>query len=180
LSTIFLPVLLCGMFQLRSAAFAGQVPGARLSQPSTNMAETVRHNLARLPYYDVFDYVRFDLVGPGTVILTGEVTRPALKADAETVVSRIAGVQKVVNRIEVLPASPSDEAIRWAAFKAIFEKPSLQVYAIQNVSPLRIIVANGKITLDGRVASKFDRTLIEDSARSVPGVVSVIDNLTVG
>ncbi len=166
------------MFQFGSA-FAGEIPGARLSQPLTKVADTVRQNLARLPYYDVFDYVRFDLVEPGTVLLTGEVTRPALKSDAETAVSRVAGVQKVVNRIEVLPASPGDEAIRWAAFKAIFEKPSLQGYAVQNVSPLRIVVENGTITLDGRVASKFDRTLIEDTARSVPGIAGVIDNLTV-
>jgi hypothetical protein len=140
LSTMFLPVILCGAVQLGSTAFAGEIPNTRPSPASTKLAETVRQELAKLPYYDVFDYVKSDLVEPGTVILTGEVTRSSLRSDAEAAVSKIAGVEKVMDSIEVLPASPSDEALRWAAFKAIFEKPSLQSYAIQNVSPLRIIV----------------------------------------
>src|ERR1700682_1443081 len=55
----------------------------------------------------------------GTVILTGEVTRPTLKDDAERVVKRIEGVERVDNRIRVLPLSPFDDRLRVAAFRAI-------------------------------------------------------------
>jgi hyperosmotically inducible protein len=175
-----LPLFLCGAAQLGLAASDGAIPDTRLSLQSTTLAAKVRNQLAGLPYYDVFDYVTFSIVAPNTVVLTGEVTRPALRSDAETAVRDIAGVKKVEDTIEVLPASPTDDAIRWAVFKAIFEKPGLQVYATQPVSPLRIIVKNGRLTLDGMVASKFDRTLIEATTREVPGVVNVKDNLVVG
>ena len=43
-------------------------------------------------------------------------TRPTLKSDAERVVSRIEGVSKVVNNVEVLPLSPFDDRIRLATY----------------------------------------------------------------
>ncbi len=180
LFTVFLPVFLFGSAQSSPAASGGETPNTRLIQPSTTLSERVGNRLAKLPYYEVFDHVAFSIVEPDTVVLTGEVTRPGLRSDAEAAVRNITGVKKVMDTIKVLPASPTDEAIRWAAFKAIFEKPSLQVYATQQVSPLRIIVKNGKLTLDGMVSSKFDRALIEATARSVPGVLDVTDNLIVG
>lgn len=56
----------------------------------------------------------------GSVILKGEATRPTLKSDAENVVKKIEGVEKVVNQIEVLPLSPNDDRIRRAVYRAIF------------------------------------------------------------
>ena len=54
------------------------------------------------------------------VVLSGHVTRPTLKTDAERVVSRIEGVTKVVNNIEVLPLSPFDDQIRLATYRSIY------------------------------------------------------------
>jgi hyperosmotically inducible protein len=139
----------------------------------------VSEQLATLPYYYVFDNITFSIMPPGTVVLMGQVTRSGLKSDAEAAVAEINGVEKVVNKIEVLPDSPLDDSIRWAAFEAIFAKPVLQGYATQTVSPLRIIVKNGEITLEGVVASQFDKTLIEMSARSVREASGVTDNLIV-
>jgi hyperosmotically inducible periplasmic protein len=179
-SSMLVPLLLYGTVQWSLATPAGEVAGSRVSVKSMQLADTVRDRLSKLPYYDVFDHVAFSVRESDSVVLEGEVTRPALRTDAEVAVRNIAGVKTVTNTIRVLPASPGDEAIRWTAFKTIFEKPGLQMYATQLVSPLRIIVDHGKITLDGMVANRFDRTLIFDAARSVPGVVGVTDNLTVG
>ena len=44
--------------------------------------------------------------------LFGQVTRPTLKSEAENVVKRIEGVDRVDNEIEVLPLSPNDDRIR--------------------------------------------------------------------
>ncbi len=180
LSMMFLSLFMWGAVQQSSAATALEIHKTPLNSKSTELAAQVQAQLAKLPYYDVFDYVTFDIVQPATVALAGEVTHPALRSEAEAAVRNIRGVKKVLDAIEVLPASPADDAIRWAVFKAIFEKPGLQVYATQPVSPLRIIVKNGRLTLDGMVASKFDRTLIEDLARSVSGLMDITDNLTVG
>src|SRR5215471_19491140 len=84
------------------------VPAAFANKPVTPTdptAERVRHQLAMLPYYNVFDDLSFR-VNDGVVTLYGEVTNPVLKDDAARAVKHIEGVQRVDNQIEVLPLSP--------------------------------------------------------------------------
>ncbi len=138
----------------------------------------VRHQLVMLPYYSVFDNLAFKVDGD-TVTLMGQVTRPVLKSDAETAVKGIEGVERVNNKIEVLPLSPSDDRIRLAAYRAIYSFPSLNRYAIQAVPPIHIIVKNGHITLEGVVASEADKNAAGIQANSVPGAFSVTNNLRV-
>ncbi len=150
-----------------------------LNQQSARLVNKVRHELVMLPFYGVFDNLSFTVEGSNTVVLTGQVTRPVLKSDAERAVRKIEGVEKVVNNIEVLPLSPFDDSIRLAAYRAIFFRPGFEKYAIQAVSPIRIIVKNGNITLEGVVGSQFDKTVADIAARSVPGAFSVTDNLSI-
>lgn len=82
---------------------------------------SVRRLLERLPYYGVFDYVVFRVDG-GTVYLAGYSFEGRLKADAEMAAKRASGVVEVVNKIEVLPASPNDDRIRWATFYRIYAR----------------------------------------------------------
>lgn len=112
----------------------------------------VRHELVMLPYYGVFDNLAYR-VDSGTIRLYGQVTRPTLKSDAENVVKGIEGVTRVDNQIEVLPLSSMDDGIRIAAYRTIFGKPGLDRYAMQAVPPIHIIVNNGKVTLEGVVAT---------------------------
>src|SRR4051794_25662689 len=70
-----------------------------------DLTREVRHELLMLPYYGIFDNLAYRVDG-NTVTLFGEVTRPTLKSDAENVVKRLEGVDRVVNNIEVLPLSP--------------------------------------------------------------------------
>src|ERR1017187_1357268 len=76
------------------------------------------------------------------------------KNDAENVVKGIEGVTRVDNQIEVLPLSSMDDGIRIAAYRTIFGKPGLDRYAMQAVPPIHIIVNNGKVTLEGVVATE--------------------------
>ena len=131
-----------------------------------------------LPYYNVFDNLAFRVDG-STVILMGQVTRPTLKSDAERVVKSIEGVDKVVNKIEVLPLSPNDERIRLAIYRAIYGHAGLQRYGLQAVPPIHIIVNNGNVTLEGVVATEADKNIANIQANGVPGVFSVKNNLKV-
>src|SRR5918995_2998283 len=79
---------------------------------------SVRRMLERLPYYGVFDYLVFRVEG-GTVYLAGYSFEGRLKADAEMAARRASGVVEVANKIEVLPASPNDDRIRWTTFYRI-------------------------------------------------------------
>jgi hyperosmotically inducible protein len=133
-----------------------------------------------LPYYSLFDWLQFEVRPDGAVTLTGEVTRPTLKSDAENVVKKIEGVEKVVNQIEVLPLSPNDDRIRRAVYRAIFNFNSpLFRYATVAVPSIHIIVKNGNVTLKGVVASPADSNLANIKANGVSGVFSVKNELSV-
>ncbi|HXN46380.1 MAG TPA: BON domain-containing protein [Bryobacteraceae bacterium] len=138
----------------------------------------VRHQLVMLPYYSVFDNLEYKVEGD-SVILLGQVTRPALKSDAQNAVKSIEGVERVDNRIEVLPPSPNDDRIRRAVYRAVFGFPSLDRYAIQAVPPIHIIVKDGHVTLEGVVASAADKNIAGIQANGVSGVFSVTNNLRV-
>jgi hyperosmotically inducible protein len=142
------------------------------------IAKEVRHELVMLPYYNVFDNLAFKVDG-STVTLLGQVTRPTLKADAGRVVKGIEGVERVVNKIEVLPVSPNDERIRAAVYRAIYGHTALNRYGLQAVPPIHIIVNNGNVTLEGVVASEADKNIANVQANSVSGVFSVKNNLRV-
>jgi hyperosmotically inducible periplasmic protein len=145
---------------------------------SNNIVREVRHELVMLPYYGVFDNLSYRVDG-NVVTLMGQVTRPTLKSDAENVVKKIEGVERVVNNIEVLPLSAVDDRIRMAEYRAIYSQPSLNRYALSAVPPIHIIVSNGKVTLEGVVANEGDKNIAGIQANSVPGVFAVTNNLRV-
>lgn len=145
---------------------------------SERIIKEVRHELLMLPYLDVFDNISFR-VDDSTVALLGQVTRPTIKTDAERVVKSIEGVERVDNQIEVLPVSPNDDRLRLALYRAIYGYAPLQRYALPVVKPIRIIVKNGNVTLEGVVASEADKNLAYMRARSVHGAFSVTNNLQV-
>jgi len=138
----------------------------------------VRHELLMLPYFGVFDNIAFQVQG-GTVTLLGVVTRPTLKSDAENSIKHIEGVDKVVNNIQVAPPSPMDDRIRIALFHAIYGDPSLEKYSLGVQKPIRIIVTNGHVALEGVVDNEADKNAAGIRANTVSGVFSVANNLVV-
>jgi hyperosmotically inducible periplasmic protein len=165
-------------------ATAGRTDAHRPAAPpnTTNdpawLTHEVRHRLAMLPFYSLFDNLEYKVEG-NEVILMGQVVRPGLKGDARVAVEHIEGVESVDNRIEVLPPSPMDDQIRRAEFRAIYGAPGFDIYRIRSVPPIHIIVKNGHVTLEGVVASARDRNLAGIAANQVPNVFSVTNNLRV-
>ncbi len=151
-------------------------------QPSAKAQEhiikEVRHELLMLPYFGVFDNIAFK-VDSYTVTLLGQVTRPSLKSDAENSVKHIEGVEKVDNQIEVLPLSPMDDGLRRRLFRAIYGYPALEKYALGVQKPIRIIVKNGHVILEGVVDNDADKNVAGLRANGIPGIFSVNNNLQV-
>jgi hyperosmotically inducible protein len=131
-----------------------------------------------LPWYSVFDNLEYKVDG-SEVTLLGQVVNPTLKFDAENAVKHIEGVTRVVNDIEILPPSPMDYRIRRAEYRAIFGEPALERYAMGAVPPIHIVVKGGHVTLEGVVATQFDKDLANMRANEVPGIFSVTNNLRV-
>ena len=167
----------CMVLALASAAFGHQA-AAPSPAATARITKEVRHELLMLPYFSVFDNLSYKVDGYN-VTLIGQVTRPTLKSDAENVVKRIEGVEHVDNQIEVLPLSPNDVRIRRATYRAIYGYPSLQKYAMGVQQPIRIIVKNGNVTLEGVVDNETDKNIANIRARSVSGVFAVTNNLRV-
>ncbi len=167
----------------------------------------IRKELLRLPYYGVFDYLAFSY-DKGTVVLVGYAYGLRLKTDAERAVKRVAGVERVINRIEELPPSPMDDELRWKLFYNIYGDEFLSRYAPGGSVlwghrhtllgpfygfgggmfpgmepagdyPIHIIVKNGRVMLLGVVDSEADKRLAEIRAREVPGSFEVQNHLIV-
>jgi hyperosmotically inducible protein len=153
-------------------------PGAS-PKSMERMYKEVRHELVMLPFYGVFDNLSYKVDPDGTVTLLGQVARPTLKSDAENVVKRIEGVERVVNNIEVLPTSMNDDQIRRAAYRAIYGNEVLSQYQMRAVPPIHIIVKNGHITLEGVVSRDMDKQIAGVQANTVHGAFSVTNNLVV-
>jgi len=175
-----------GISILLAVAGLALAPGLAFSQsnrpPSakaeSRIAREVRHELLSLPYYSVFDDLAYRVDGY-SVTLTGAVVRPILKSDAENAVKKIEGVESVVNKIEVLPVSPNDDQIRRAVYRAIYSQPGMEMYSMQAVPPIHIIVKNGRLTLTGAVGNQGDKQRAGIAANGVPGVFSVTNDLQV-
>lgn len=149
------------------------------TEPEQRIQRETLHELLMIPYYSVFDDLRFEVNGD-TVKLMGAVTNPTVKSDAENRVKKIEGVQNVVNNIKVLPPSPTDDRIRREEYRAIYSSDGLYRYAMGAVPSIHIIVENGHVTLTGMVDNAADKNIAKIRANSVPGVFSVKNDLQVG
>jgi hyperosmotically inducible periplasmic protein len=142
------------------------------------LTEQVLNVLVLLPWYSVFDHLAFEVDG-SEVTLLGKVTQPSTKSDAEKAIRSMEGVTNVINKIDVLPASPMDDQIRRAEFRAIYSEARLEKYAVGAVPPIHIVVEGGQVTLEGVVDSQADKDAAGIRAKTVPNVFSVTNNLRV-
>lgn len=163
-------------------SFSAVSQDTQRGQPSAKSEERitreVRHELLMLPYFGVFDNIAYKVEG-STVTLLGQVVRPVLKSDAESSIKHIEGVEKIDNQIEVLPTSPMDDRLRIQLFRAIYQYPALQKYELGVQKPIRIIVKNGRVTLEGVVDNEMDKNLAGVRANGVSGIFGVTNNLQV-
>lgn len=182
-------------------------PAPTWSQEDTlRVIKEVQKRVGRITDYSVFDWITFGVQGK-TIVLKGYASRPILKSEIERSLKDIAGVDSVVNQIEVLPNSPFDDRIRAAVYNRIYTSPSLRRYnanqgtlaramgpggrsaafmagGITNNPPIgyhaiHIIVSNGKVILYGVVSNQSDAAIAGMQANSAPGAFSVDNDIIV-
>ena len=115
-------------------------------------------------HFTIFDTVNLQVDG-AVVKLSGKVTMPYKRDDIERRVRQVAGVQRVDNKIEVLPVSQFDDDLRVGIAHAIYSNPAFRPLAAMANPPIHVIVENGRVTLDGVVLNEVDRAI----ARSIVG-----------
>lgn len=163
---------------LTIAGFGTQTFAATTVKPDKTVEQQVVSKLRGLPRYGVFDNITFQVSG-STVVLSGKTITLGTKRDAANAVKDIKGVSEVVNNIEELPVGSFDNNIRRAALQSFINRGPAQYFATINPD-VRIIVQNGRITLEGFVARQSDANLLNILANGVGGVFQVTNNLVVG
>lgn len=165
---------------LLAAVLAVSFIGANAQSNSTDsrpLSVQIEKKLANMPYYEVFDYISFDIQG-STVYLNGKVLNGMNKSMAENIVKDLSGVEKVVNNIEILPASGLDNSIRRELLRSV-STHGLTRYVSSIRPSVRIIVDGGRISLEGYVANQSDSDLMNMLANGASGAFGVTNNLVV-
>jgi len=149
------------------------VPDAQLEQKLATKLTYVREG-----FDSTFDYFALG-VKDGIVTVAGADRTGVGRDEAMADIANMPGVKDVIDNITVEPTSTYDEGLRLRAMRAIYRDPVLSKYAIDPARPIRIIVANGHLTLYGAVNSAMDKQVAGLRAGQLFGAFSVDNRLEV-
>jgi hyperosmotically inducible periplasmic protein len=149
------------------------VPDAQLEQ---KLATKLRY--VRVGYDNTFDYFALG-VKDGVVTVEGQDRTGVGRDEAMADIANMPGVKDVIDNVSVAPVSNFDDEIRLRTMRAIYRDTVLSKYAMDPARPIRIVVANGHVTLYGSVDSKMDKDVAGIRANGVFGAFSVDNKLQI-
>ena len=149
------------------------VPDAQLEQ---KLATKLRY--VRVGYDSTFDYFAIG-VQDGVVTIEGQDRTGLGRDEALADIANMPGVKDVIDRVSVAPVSNLDDGLRLQAARAIYRDPVLSKYALDPARPIRIVVANGHVTLCGSVDSQADKNIAGIRASGLFGAFSIENKLVV-
>lgn len=149
------------------------VPDAQLED---KLATKLRY--VRVGYDNTFDYFALG-VKDGVVTVEGQDRTGVGRDEALADIANMPGVKDVIDNVSVAPVSMLDDGIRLRAMRAIYRDPVLSRYAMDPARPIRIVVANGHVTLYGSVDSKMDKNIAGIRANQIFGAFTVDNKLEV-
>jgi hyperosmotically inducible periplasmic protein len=149
------------------------VPDAQLEQ---KLATKLRY--VRVGYDNAFNYFALG-VKDGVVTVEGQDRTGVGRDEAFAEVANMPGVKDVINNISIAPVSTFDDGVRIQALQAIYRDPVLSKYAMDPAHPIRIIVANGHVTLYGSVDNAMDKNIAGIRANQIFGAFTVDNKLVV-
>ena len=158
-----LAVSLAGVARAQDIPVRHTVGEAGVERKDFQVFQGVARQVQQYVNFTVFDSVNASVDG-GVVTLTGKVTMPYKVQDLTRRVSRVEGVRKVDNQIQVLPVSRFDDELRLRIARAIYGNPSFWHYASMANPPIHIVVEQGRVKLEGTVNSHVERMLAQSLA----------------
>ncbi len=107
----------------------------------------------------------------GWIVLKGEVVWQFQRKAAADVIKALQGVRGMLNQIKLSPDATAVDV------KSRIEQ-ALHRHADVEAAQIQVGVDNGQVTLDGHIESWLERSAVNQAAWSAPGVVEVIDHLS--
>src|SRR5215204_3773653 len=169
---LFRNIIAFGLVMIAASSLTANAQSFAPSGATRSIEDQVRKKILMLPRYEIFDAIGYEVNGD-TVTLVGKVRNAVNRKDAERSVSKIAGVNRVVNEIEVLPLGGYDDSIRVRLYETLANSGSLSRYMWENNPSIRLVVDRGHVTLEGFVSTRGDYNTINVLAHGVSGVFSV-------
>jgi len=154
------------------------VAGPNVSDAQLEQKLAQKLCFVRVGFDSTFDYFALG-VKDGVVTVEGQDRTGVGRDEALADIANMPGVKDVINNISVEPVSTYDDGLRLRAARLIYGDSVLNRYAIDPARPIRIIVANGHVTLYGAVDSAMDKQIAGMRVGQLPGVFSVENNLQV-
>lgn len=154
------------------------VAGPTVTDAQLEQKLATKLTYVRVGYDNTFDYFALG-VKDGVVTVEGQDRTGIGRDEAMADIANMPGVKDVVDKISIAPTSNFDDRIRLSALRAIYGDSVLSRYAMDPARPIRIIVANGHVTLYGAVDSAMDKQLAGMKAGQIPGAFSVDNKLQV-
>jgi hyperosmotically inducible protein len=154
------------------------VAGPTVADEQLEQKLATKLTYVRVGYDNTFDYFALG-VKDGVVTVEGQDRTGIGRDEALADIANMPGVKDVVDNISIAPTSNFDDRIRLSALRAIYGDSVLSRYAMDPARPIRIIVANGHVTLYGAVDSAMDKQLAGMKAGQIPGAFSVDNKLQV-
>jgi hyperosmotically inducible periplasmic protein len=151
-------------------------PAVTDAQLEQKLARKLRY--VRVGYDNTFDYFALG-VKDGVVTVEGQDRTGVGRDEALADIANMPGVKDVVSNISIEPTSIFDDGIRVRTARAIYRDSVLSKYAADPARSIRIIVANGHVTLYGTVDSTMDKQVAGIRANQVFGAFSVDNKLVV-
>jgi osmotically-inducible protein OsmY len=140
------------------------------------IAGDVQRALVDPNFHTVFDWLQAEVNGR-SVVVSGWVTMPWKIEAAQRRMARIAGVDAVEAKIEVLPVSIFDDQIRVQAARRIYGSHAFFDQAHRLNPPVHLVVRNGEVILFGEVRNEAERMLVRSLVSSAALPLRIVNQL---
>lgn len=154
------------------------VAGPNVPDPQLEEKLAKKLTYVREGYDSTFDYFAIN-VNDGVVRIEGQDRTGVGRDEAMADIALTPGVKDVIDNVSIEPVSEFDDAVRLRTLRAIYGDPVLSKYAIDPARPIRIVVANGHVTLYGSVNNAMDKNIAGLRANGVFGAFTVENKLQV-
>jgi hyperosmotically inducible periplasmic protein len=140
------------------------------------IAMDVQRALADPSFHTIFDWVQAEVHGR-SVVLSGWVTMPWKADAARDRMMRIAGVDAVEAKIEVLPVSIFDDEIRLQTARRLYGSLTFFDQGSRLNPPVHIVVRQGEVILMGEVRNEAERMLARSLVSSAALPLRIVNQL---